>query len=97
VKPAEILHRLSAQYGKKTLSHANVYDWYSKFPEICKEVLNKPHAHIQPTSVCDVNVCFETGKLQYMILEPTVAYVGSVETIIHGQLLFKKVCARWVL
>jgi hypothetical protein len=58
VKPAEVLHRLNAQYGEETLSHASVYDWYSKFPEICKEVLNIPHAHIQPTAVCDVSVCF---------------------------------------
>jgi IS30 family transposase len=27
VKPAEILHRLSAQRGEETLSHAGVYDW----------------------------------------------------------------------
>jgi hypothetical protein len=33
VKPAEILRRLSEQYGGKTLSHGEVYDWCNKFSE----------------------------------------------------------------
>jgi hypothetical protein len=37
VKPAEILHRLNAQYGEETLSHASVCDWHNKFSEGHKE------------------------------------------------------------
>jgi hypothetical protein len=38
VKPADILHKLNAQYGEKTLSRASVYDWYDKFSEGREEV-----------------------------------------------------------
>jgi hypothetical protein len=38
VKPAEILPRFNAQYGKETLSHASICDQHIKFPEGCKEV-----------------------------------------------------------
>jgi hypothetical protein len=33
VKPAEIVRRLNAQYGKETLSCTDVYDLYNKFSE----------------------------------------------------------------
>jgi hypothetical protein len=33
VKPAEILHRLNAQYGQETLSHESAYELYNKFSE----------------------------------------------------------------
>jgi hypothetical protein len=46
VKPAEVLHRLNAQYGEETLSHASVYDWY-KFSEGHNEVSHLPYAHVQ--------------------------------------------------
>jgi hypothetical protein len=93
VKAAEILHRLSAQYGEETQSHADVYDWYSKFPEICKEILNIPHAHIQPIAICDVNVCFIKELIwgdRQIAVHDTVTNnginVGTVETIIHVHL-----------
>jgi hypothetical protein len=38
VKPAEILHRLCAQYGEKTLSYASVCDCYNEFSEGHKEI-----------------------------------------------------------
>jgi hypothetical protein len=38
VKPAAILHWLSAQYGERTLSHASACGWYSEFSEGHKEV-----------------------------------------------------------
>jgi hypothetical protein len=33
-----------------------VYDWYNNFSEGCQEVSNLPHAHVQPTAVCNVNI-----------------------------------------
>lgn len=46
VKPEEICHRLHAQYGKETLSHTSVCDWYSKFLKAIKKS--------QLTAVCSV-------------------------------------------
>jgi hypothetical protein len=63
VKPTEILHRLNAQYGEESLSHSNVYEWYNKFSEGRKEVLNLLHAHVQPTAVCNVNICCVEGLI----------------------------------
>jgi hypothetical protein len=54
VKPTEIPGWLTALYGEETLSCACVCDWSNKFSEGCKEVLNLPHAHIQPTDLCDM-------------------------------------------
>jgi hypothetical protein len=39
MKPTEILHRLSAQYVRETLSPASAYDWYV-FSQGRKEALN---------------------------------------------------------
>jgi hypothetical protein len=46
VKPAEIPHKLSAQYGEENLSCANIWDWYYKFSEGCKQVSNLLHTNI---------------------------------------------------
>jgi hypothetical protein len=56
VKPAEMLCRLSAQYGEETLSHTVFCDWYSTFSEDCKEISNMPHTCVKPTAVHDVNI-----------------------------------------
>jgi hypothetical protein len=79
VKPTEILRRLNALYGVEILSCANVYNWNNKFSEGHEEVSELLHAHIQPRAVSDVNICHDeklilrTGKLQCVILHPTVA------------------------
>jgi hypothetical protein len=57
VKTTEILHKLNSHHGKDTTSCAIVYDWYNKFSEGLKKVLNIPHAHIKPTAVHNVNIC----------------------------------------
>jgi hypothetical protein len=98
VKPAEILCRLNSQYGEETLSHASIPDWYSKFPEICKEVVNILHAHIQPTAVWDVNVCFVKelilGDRQIALYDTATnsgISVGSVESVYSVGLIHLKV------
>jgi hypothetical protein len=50
MKPAVIFRRRNTQYGKETLLHAGVCDWYSKFSEDRKEVSNLPHAHVLPAA-----------------------------------------------
>jgi hypothetical protein len=46
VKLAEVLCRLTAQYGEGILSCASVCDWYSKFSEVCEEASNIPYCHV---------------------------------------------------
>jgi hypothetical protein len=40
VKPGEILKRLKAQFGDKTLSRTQMYDWSKSFKEGLTEVEN---------------------------------------------------------
>jgi hypothetical protein len=95
LQPAEIIHKLYAQYGEQTLSCASVYDWYNKFSDGCKKVSNLPHTlmfsqqlyvihHIKDLILGNRNIASNSG-----------VSAGSVETIIHEHLLFKEVCAQW--
>jgi hypothetical protein len=56
VKPAEVLCRLTAQYGEGILSCVSVCDWYNKFSEGCKEASNLLYCHVSPTDIWDVNI-----------------------------------------
>jgi hypothetical protein len=58
---------------------------------------------VQPTAVTDVNIhhvkelILENRQTAVCVVASEVCLsVGSVETIIHEHLLFKKVCAQWV-
>jgi hypothetical protein len=75
-----------------------------KFSEGRNEVSNLPHVHIQPEAVGFVNIYL----VQELILgnrQITVNGIASnngtsfriVDTITHVHLLFKKLCAHWVL
>jgi hypothetical protein len=93
----EVLHRLYAQYGKGTLSHTNVYDWYNTFSENCKEVSNRPHAHIQPTAVCCICICiFILFHKSLLATKPsdvehvTYAYISSKHRTSHHTTTFMK-------
>jgi hypothetical protein len=85
------------------MSHASICDWYGKFSEGHEEVLNLLHAHVQPTPVCDVNIRsikeLILGKRRITVHDIS-SYsdirVGSLETIIHEHMFFKKVCAWWI-
>jgi histone-lysine N-methyltransferase SETMAR len=103
VKPAEILMRLREQFGDETLSRTQVYDWSKSFKEGRTEVGNMPHVRRPRTSVNQAN----TEKIDGLIrdnrritvrelAEIVRISVGSVETIIHGELNFTKFIARWV-
>jgi hypothetical protein len=103
VKPAEILRRLSSQYGEEILSRASVCNWCSSFCEGREQVANRQHAQVQLIAVTDVNI----RRVEVLILErrriavrdiasKVCASAGNVETMKHEHLLFKKVYARWV-
>jgi hypothetical protein len=99
--PAEIFYGLNAQYGEETPSHANDYDWYSKFPESSNEVWNIPHGHVQPTAVCSVNIPHVAELIlgnREIMLHDTASNsgisVGSVEPIIREHLLLNKMSRR---
>jgi len=51
VKPAEILRRLTAQFGEETLSRARVFAWHKQFVEGRDRVENESHDRRPRTSV----------------------------------------------
>ena len=103
VPGAEILRRLSAQYGNSALPRRSVYEWIEKFQQGRTSVKDEERAGRPSTSITDSNV----EDARAMILENrrvTIDEVanhfelshGSAYDIIHNRLGFRKVCARWV-
>lgn len=103
VLPSEIFTRLQAQFEDKCMSKARVFDWAKKFREGRDRVENIPHLRRPKTSVTPDNV----GTIDQLIRadrritvrklsEEVGISVGSVEAIVHNELKYKKVSARWV-
>ena len=103
VPPSEICSRIQAQFGEKSLSQARVYSWAKEFREGRDRVENQPHPRRPRTSITSENVT----RVEQLILdnrritvreisEAVGISVGSVEDIVHKELQFSKVSARWV-
>jgi len=102
VKPADIYRRLQAQYGDETLSRNKTFEWYKHFKEGSTSVTDDPgHGGSRPTAVITVNI----QRMERLILDnrrvtcreiaqETNLSVGTVNTIIHEHLHFRKVSAR---
>lgn len=56
VKPAEILRRLTAQFGEETLSRARVFAWHKQFVEGRERVENESHDRRPRTSITAGNI-----------------------------------------
>ena len=103
VKPAEILFRLRAQFREECLSRTQVYKWSADFKTGRTTVENEPHPRRPRTSITDDKI----HGIEKLILENRRVHVrdmtdelgisvGSVESIIHERLGFRKISARWV-
>lgn len=103
VPPSEIFTRIQAQFGGECLSQARVYSWAKEFREGRDRVENQPHPRRPRTSITSENV----ERVEQLILdnrritireisEEVGISVGSVEDIVHKNLQFSKVSARWV-
>lgn len=56
VKPAEILRRLTAQFGEETLSRARVFAWHKQFVGGRDHVENESHNRRPRTSIAENNI-----------------------------------------
>lgn len=103
VKTADIVTRLQAQFGNETLSTSQVYRWAKSFAEGRDMVENEPHNRRPRTSITPDNI----KRVEEMILEDRRVTVrdlseevgisiGSIESIIHNHLEYRKITARWV-
>jgi len=99
VKPVEI-RRTRIQYGDRCMSRTQVYEWTEKFKNGVTNVEDPPRpgpAFTEDNIAAVENVIREnrhvTVKEVASILDISV---GSAHHIIHDDLKFRKVCARWV-
>ncbi|KAM9439909.1 prothymosin alpha-B isoform 1-T1 [Clarias gariepinus] len=98
VKPIDIYRRLQAQYGIQALSRSKTFDWCKRFKEGRTSVNDDPgRGGSGPTAVIPVNI----QRVENLILEnplitcrqiaeETHLSVGTVHTIIHERLHFRK-------
>jgi len=103
VKPVEIHHRMLAQYGQSTMSQQKVYEWVERFKSGRTRVTDEGHSGQPSTSRTQDHI----DRADAMIREDrriTVSKVtahldnsiGSAYAILHDDLRYRKVCARWV-
>ena len=104
VKPGDIYRRLQAQYGDETLSRSKTFEWCKRIKDGRTSISDDPgRGGSQLTAVIPVNI----QRVERLILDnqritcreiaqETNLSVGTVNTIIHGRLHFRKVSARWV-
>jgi len=102
VKPGDIYRRLEAQYGDETLSHSKTFEWCKRFRDGRKSVSDDPgRGGSKPTAVIPVNI----QHVERLILDnrritcrelaqETNLSLGTVNTIIHGHLHFRKKLAH---
>lgn len=103
VKPAEILRRLTAQFGKETLSRARVFAWHKQFVDGRHHVENESHNRRPRTSITENNIScvrrlIEDDKrltTSEIASKVGISY-GSTYSILTEELGYRKVCARWV-
>jgi len=103
VTSAEIYSRLSVVFQNDTILRSRVFEWCGHFrsgrqsvgDDVC---VGAPHMAIMDLNISRVETCILADRRVTVreIANELSLSVGSVETIIHEQLKFFKVSARWV-
>jgi len=103
VPGAEIHRRLSTQYRDSALPCRSVYEWIEKFKSGRTNVTHEEGAECPTTSTTDVKIqqAREMVPENWRVAINEVACSlqishGSAYQIIHDELGFHKICARWV-
>ena len=103
VKLFEIHRRMSIQYGDRCMSRTQVYEWTENFKNGVNSVEDSPRPRQAFTAVTEnniaavENVVWEKRRVAVKEVSSLLDIsVGSAHHIIHDELKFRKVCARWV-
>jgi hypothetical protein len=101
--PAEIRRQLVEVYGANVMSRKHVWVWCTAFDNGRTDVQDEQRSGRPSTSTSDDNVCRIEGLIQENrrirlrdIADELNISVGTVHSIVHEQLGFRKVCSRWV-
>jgi len=91
------------QYGDRCMSRTQVYEWTEKFKNGVTSVEDSPRPGPAFTAVMEYNIAAVENVIREnrCITVKEVASlldisVGSAHHIIHDELKFRKVCARWL-
>jgi len=103
VKPIEIHCRMRIQYGDRCMSRTQVYEWTEKFKNGVTSVEDSRRPGPAFTAVKEDNIAAmknvirENRRITVVEVASLLDIsVGSAHHIIHDELKFQKVCARWV-
>ena len=99
VPGAEIHQRLSTQYGDSALPRRSVYEWIEKFKSGRTNVTHKEAAGRPSTSMIQQAREMVLANWRVAIHEVVCSLQishGSAYQMIHDELGFHKICARWV-
>ena len=104
VKPVDICRRLQAQSGNETFSRSKTFEWYKRFKDGPLSIGDDPgRGGSQPTAFIPVSIqrveCLILDNRHITcreIVKVTNFSLGTVNTIIHEHLHFRKVSARRV-
>ncbi|GFU53119.1 histone-lysine N-methyltransferase SETMAR [Trichonephila clavipes] len=102
-KPASIHRRMVTVYGEKCVSDKSVRKWSARF-RTGRESVGDDQRPGQTNTVITSDLIDKVDdlvrsdqrvRLQMLVLKVDVSY-GTVWTIVHGRLRFRKVCAAWI-
>ena len=103
VAPVQIHRRMVAVYGENSLSYSRVKVWAGRFRAGRESLSDDPrpgqsHRKIHEDSIRRVNDAVQSNR---RITEDEIAAKvdvshGSVHTILHKHLQYRKICAQWV-
>jgi len=103
VKPIEIHRWMRIQYGDRCMSRTQVYEWTEKFKNGVTRVEDSPRLGPAFMAVTEDKIAAVESVIREnrRVTVKEVASlldisVGSAHHIIHDELRFQKVCARWV-
>lgn len=99
----ETLQMIQEAYGDQALSKTRVFEWHKKFKDGQESLEDAPRAGRPSTSKTDVNRNTIDAMLQEdrrlsiaKIADMMHISYGSVEDIIHNDLGYRKVAAKWI-
>ena len=95
-----VIHRrMRVQYGHRCMSSTKVYEWNEKFKNgiTTVEVSSLPGQAVTEDITAVENVIRENRRVTVKEVASLLDIsVRSAHHIIHDELKFRKVCARWV-
>ena len=96
VKPIEIHRRMRIKYGDWCMNRTQVYDWTEKFKNGVTNVEDSPRPGPAYTAVAE-NMIRENRRVTVKdVASRLYISVVSAHHIIHDELKFQNVCAKWV-